>query len=341
MRKTIEANERTKRTYTTYLRDAKGQDEASIDKALSAIRRFEESTRFKDFRQFHIEQAGQFKAALGRSRDERTGKPLSHATVDATLRLVKAFLHWLAGRPGFRSRISYADIEYFNNNTKNARVAHTQREIPYPSLEQAFRAFDAMPNRTDLDRRDKALFAFFMLTGVRVGAVSSLRLKHVNLEDGHVFQDARQVRTKNAKTIHTWFFPVDPTYRTCLDDWVTHLRHVKLFGPEDALFPKPEMGLSDGGGFAVTGLSREGYSDGARLNGIIRNAFAVVQMPEYTAHSFRKTLAMYGDQTCRNMEEMKAWSMNLGHENIATTVGSYMPVSRQRQGELIKNLGKA
>jgi integrase len=340
MRKTIEANERTKRAYTIYLRNAKGRDEATIDKALSAIRRFEESTRFKDFRQFHIEQAGRFKAALDRSRNKRTGKQLSHATVDATLRLVKAFFHWLAGRAGFKSRISYADVEYFNNNSKNARVAHARRDIPYPSMQQAIRAFDGMPHGTDLERRDKALFAFFMLTGARAGAVASLRLKHINLVEGHVFQDARQVQTKFSKSIHTWFFPVYPAYRACLEDWVTYLRSVKLFGPEDALFPKPDMGLSDGGGFAVIGLSRKGYSSGAKLNGIIRNAFAMVQMPEYTAHSFRKTLALHGDHVCQNMEQMKAWSLNFGHENIATTVGSYMPVSRQRQGELIKKLGK-
>ena len=38
------------------------------------------------------------------------------------------------------------------------------------------------------------------------------------------------------------------------------------------------------------------------------------------------------------MEEHKAWSQNLGHENIATNVSAYMPVGHERQGELIKNL---
>jgi integrase len=45
----------------------------------------------------------------------------------------------------------------------------------------------AMPFRTDFEKRDKALFAFLMLTGVRVRAVASLKIKHVNVEMRHVF----------------------------------------------------------------------------------------------------------------------------------------------------------
>jgi hypothetical protein len=38
------------------------------------------------------------------------------------------------------------------------------------------------------------------------------------------------------------------------------------------------------------------------------------------------------------MEEWKAWSMNLGHENMATTFNSYLPVSQERQMELIARM---
>jgi len=337
MRKFNEANERTKRNYFTYLKQAKGQDEKSIDKVAAAILRFETSANFKPFKSFHIEQAGKFKTFLQKARHSRTGKPLSLSTIDAILRLVKSFFHWLAGQPGYKSKITYSDVEYFNNNSKNARAAHTQRPIPYPSMEQAFHAFQAMLEGDDIERRNKALFAFLMLTGARDGAVASLRLKHINLFDGHVFQDGREVKTKNSKTIDTWFFPVSSAYRDCFESWVEYLREDKLFGAEDALFPKPMMELRSGR-FAVSGLSRDCYSSAALFNKIIRSAFAMVQLPQYTPHSFRKTLALFGDQKCENLEQMKAWSMNLGHENLATTVSAYMPVSPQRQGELIKKL---
>lgn len=335
-----EDNERIKRDYVIYLKEAKGQDEKSIDKTLAAILRFEESTSFKPFRQFHIDQARKFKTALTKARNQRNGKPLSHSTIDATLRLTKGFFHWLAGRPGFKSRISYADVEYFNNNAKAARVAHAVREIPYPSMKQALHAFQAMPEGAELERRDKAMFAFFMLTGARDGAVASLRLKHVDLTEGVVHQDAREVKTKNAKSFSTWFFPVDAAYRDCFESWVRYLREDKLFGPQDALFPKPAMEAKAGHGFVIAGLSREGYANGGKANEIVRNAFAMVQMPEYTPHSFRKTLAHYGNEICPDMELFKAWSMNLGHEHLATTVSAYLPVTPQRQRDLIRGLAE-
>lgn len=338
MRTINEDNERIKRAYTTYLEQAQGLDEKTTDKVLADIHRFEQSTSFKPFKKFHIEQAVKFKKALERARNRHTGKPLSLSTIDATLLTLRKFFHWLAGQPGFKSRISYADSDYFRNNRKDARAAHARRDIPYPSMQEAFHAFQAMPSGAEFEKRDKALFAFFMLTGARVGAVASLKLKHINLEDRHVYQDAREVKTKNAKTIDTWFYPVDPAYLESFTEWVTYLREVKFFGPEDALFPKPLIGRAAEGGFTVLGLSREPYSNGAKLNATIRNAFAMVQSPEYTPHSFRKTLAMHGNEACENMEQLKAWSMNMGHENLVTTVNSYMPVNRHRQRELIGGL---
>ncbi len=339
MNRYVEENERIKRDYAIYLRHAKGQDDTSIDKARAAIRRFEDSTKFKPFKKFHRQQAVDFKDFLNRQKNVKTGRPLGFSTVDATLRLVKGFFHWLVSRTGFKRVLSYADVEYFNNTLKAGRVAHAKRDIPYPSMQQAAHAFQTMPFDTEFEMRDKALFAFFMLTGARDGAVATLRLKHVNLELGRVFQDPREVKTKAAKAIKCQFFPVGRAYRECFAAWVTYLREDKLFGPEDALFPKALVGVVEGRGFANLGLARSGFSSGAKLNTIIRGAFAAVQMPQYTPHAFRKTLTHFGSEVCKTPEEFKAWSMNLGHDNVATTINSYLPVTTERQMELIRNLG--
>ena len=143
------------------------------------------------------------------------------------------------------------------------------------------------------------------------------------------------MRTKNGKTIETWFFPVDPMYRAAFEAWVGYLREERLFGPGDALFPKVEVGVRDRR-FTRLGLSREPYANAQTIRAVVRGAFAAVGLPEYTPHSFRKTLAMLGDKFCQTMEQRKAWSRNLGHEHLATTVSAYMPVSRERQGELLR-----
>ena len=337
-RKFNEDNERIKRQYMQFLREAKRCDQTTVDKVAEAILRFERGTGFKPFKRFHIEQSMSFKRQLGADKNTRTGKPLSKATIDGTLRAVKAFVAWLAGQPGYRSRITYADAEYFNLNAKDARVAHAERDAPYPTMEQCRHAFSQMPSATDIERRNRALFAFLMLTGARDGAIASLRLKRVDLVEGCVYQDARDVNTKAAKTFTTWFFPVDSSYLECFRAWVIYLRQNLLFGHEDALFPKPQMGLVDGG-FAALGLSRDTYANAGKIREVIKAAFLAAGLPVFAPHSFRKTLVKFGDQRCQTREQFKAWSLNLGHDSVVTTISAYCPVSSERQAELIRALG--
>jgi integrase/recombinase XerD len=336
-RKHDEENERIKRRYLQFLREAKRSDPATVDKAAEAILRFERGTGFKPFKRFHIEQAITFKRQLEAARNERNGAPLSKATINGTLRAVKAFVLWLAGQPGYKSRIAYADAEYFNLNAKDARIAHAERDTPFPTMEQCRHAFEQMLETTPLQHRDKALFAFLMLTGARDGAMASLRLKHIDLAGACVHQDARDVKTKFAKSFTTWFFPVDEAYLQCFQAWVLFLRKELLFGPADALFPKPKQGLQDGL-FVTTGLSRDTYGNASRIRAVIHGAFANVGLPAFGPHSFRKTLGILANAHCKTPEQFKAWSMNLGHENIATTLSAYCPVSTARQGELIKGM---
>lgn len=60
-----------------------------------------------------------------------------------------------------------------------------------------------MPESSEIQRSDKAMFAFVMITGAPVSVVASLRMKHINLVDGLVFQDGHEVKTNGSKTITT------------------------------------------------------------------------------------------------------------------------------------------
>jgi integrase/recombinase XerC len=209
------------------------------------------------------------------------------------------------------------------------------------SVEQCAHAFNSMPSATLTQRRNRAAFALLMLTGARDGALASLRLKHVDLIEGQIFQDARDVRTKNSKTFYTWFYPVDDMYLACFTDWVNMLRKDMLFGPNDALFPKPKIEVVAGIGFQTTGLTGEIYANASAFRQIIKAAFVDAGMQAFAPHSFRKTLVKYGDKVCTTREQFKAWSMNLGHDSIDTTLTSYLQISVDRQGELIKGLKRA
>ncbi len=52
------SNERVKREYFTYLKEAQRYSEATVDAVAKALARFETDTRFRDFRTFRRELAG-------------------------------------------------------------------------------------------------------------------------------------------------------------------------------------------------------------------------------------------------------------------------------------------
>lgn len=336
MMKHSPANERIKRDYFHYLVEARGRDEATIDGVAKSLARFEESTRAKDFKRFHREQAVAFKTKLGQAVNSRTGERISKATMHSTLRDLRAFFFWLAHLPGFKSHIAYADADYFNLSDKDVMVARARREKHVPTSIQVDHVLAAMPTDTVLARRDRALIAFTALTGARVGALASFQLGHVDLADGFVDQDARVVQTKFAKTFRTYFMPVGNSALAIVSDWVNELTRDHLWGLNDPLFPSTAMGLSPEGGFEASGIARHGWATTAPIRDIFKRAFAAAGLPYFNPHSFRDMLVRHAMALNLSPEAMKAWSQNLGHSDVLTTFTSYGGVPAHRQGELIR-----
>ena len=88
-----------------------------------------------------------------------------------------------------------------------------------------------------------------------------------------------------------------------------------------------------------SGLDRKHWSSAGPIRAIFKGAFAAAGLPYFNPHSFRKTLALLGGHICKSPEEYKAWSQNLGHENVLTTFSSYGDVARHRQAQIIRALG--
>lgn len=61
-------------------------------------------------------------------------------------------------------------------------------------------------------------------------------------------------------------------------------------------------------------------------------------MPYFNTHSFRKMLVTSGQTICQTPQEFKAWSQNLGHEDVLTTLYVYGGVQEHRQGEIFEQL---
>ena len=332
-------NERVKRRYLVFLRDAKGRDDSSIDAAAGAIERFEDYIKSRDFRKFHIEQARAFKDHLAVAINAQTGKPLSASTVHATLAALKAFFIWLADQPGYASRIKYADAEYFNPPDNLSRTATARRFKICPTLAQVRAMLDAMPKETEIEKRDHALVAFAILSGARDRAIVSFRLKHIDIEHGLIEQDARDVRTKRAKTFTTWFFPVGDDIRQIVVDWVAFLRGERGFGPDDPLFPKTLVAPGDDLAFRAVALDRAPWANANPVRDIFREACARSGLPYFNPHLLRNTLVQVAYDRKLDAEAFKAWSQNLGHESCLTTFFSYGTIPPTRQAEIMRRLG--
>jgi integrase len=337
MPKYCSENEKVKRAYTFYLQAASGKQDATVEAALRAIVRFEESTGRKPFSKFTVEQARSFRARLV---DETgpNGKPLSAATMTTTLKHLRSFFLWLSREPGFRSKLNPNDANYFTPSDQDRRIAGARREKPVPGLDDIKRVLAAMPFETPIEKRNRAVVAFAILSGARDGALASLRLKHVDLVAGTVFQDARKVNTKRRKTFTSCFFPVGPEALEIIITYIEMLRTELQFGPDDPLFPATLIGQGSDRGFSALGLKRKSWSSTAPIRQIFRDAFGLAGLPYANPHSYRKTLARLGERLCRSPEEWKAWSQNLGHESEATTFVGYGQVPSHRQAEIMRTL---
>jgi integrase len=333
-------NTRIKREYFDYLKEAMRRDEASIDQAAKAIVRFEIAIGHKDFKRFHRQQAVAFKRRMDSEKNVRTGKPLARATVHSTLSALRVFFIWLAGQPGYKSRIAYADADYFNLSENDVRIAKAQREKPVPTLDQVHHVLATMPAGTDIEKRNRALIAVALLTGARGAALASLKLKHIDLAQGSVFQDARDVNTKRRKTFTTWFCPVGGNALQIATEWCDHLRTQLHWGDDDPLFPKTQIGLGEQGGFQAIGLARDHWTGTGPIRNIYKEAFTAAGLPYFNPHCFRNTLVQLGERICTTPEQFKAWSQNIGHEAVLTTLTSYGKVPAARQAELIRGLGQ-
>jgi hypothetical protein len=119
---------------------------------------------------------------------------------------------------------------------------------------------------------------------------------------------------------------------------VRYLREVKLWGNDDPLFPATRIALGATRQFEAAGLEREHWSSAERIRKVFREAFQRAGLPYFHPHSLRKTLSRLGEEVFKSPEDFKAWSQNLGHENVLTTLMSYGKVATDRQGEIIREI---
>lgn len=332
-------NERIKRRYFDFLKEGEGLQPVTIDHTSRAIVEYERSTGWRDFKTFSRTDAIAFRKSLLAGGGKQKAMASSRSTVHSKLLRVEKFHRWLAGEPGFRSRIRYPDVECFSLSLKDQRIAHRRtKEQPTPSLAQVLAAISAMRSGTDVELRDRAILVCLTLTASRVKALTTLQLKHIRRDALGIDFDASDVETKFGKTFTSFFAPFGDQYRQMLLDYAHHLRTLG-WGDEDPLFPKTRQTVDAGRSFVIAGLTKEPWKDTDAARRVCRRGFAVASLPYYSPQAIRRMVIREGEKRCRSVEEFKAWSQNVAHEDTLTTFRNYGEVPFQRQAELVRQLG--
>jgi len=329
-----EKNERIKKQFLAYRKFARQMSDKTLDRELAALERFDVWNRRKPFTEFHIEQAMGFRTHLEQAKSV-SGKPLGKSTLRAILATLREFILWLSQQEGYRSKIRPADADYFKLSRRDEAEARAAPPRPAPSVNQAKRTLSLMPAVTPIDLRNRAVFALLCLTGIRVAALVSLRVKHVDLVEKSVTQNPREVATKFGKCIDTFFVMGFPDAENALAEWLTYLDETALYGPDDPLFPATAVSATYETGFQPNGFERRQWKSTEPVRKIVKAAFDLAGQPNYGPHSFRHMLARHAVNTSSSVAEIVATSQNLGHAGVLTTLLNYGQVSRERQRELV------
>ncbi len=336
-------NEVIKKQFFLYLKEVKGFSKDSIDAYEHGIQLWQECTDNKDFSGFGKQQARTFKQWI-RSRTNRNKEALSLTYIYNVLRRLKGFFEWLSMQPHYKSKINQIDIEHLSLSKKETRIAIQPNKREIPSIEEVIKVIETIKIENDVDRRDRALICFTLLTGARISAIYSMPIMAFDEETLTVDQNPKfGIKTNFSKRIVTTLFPIE--YTKAVDyflDWYRYLKLTKGFTPKDPIFPMSkiengEQNISYHNTGEVVPIFWQS-SNSARK--IFQKRFLDAEVPYYHPHTFRHLVVKEFAKTRLTEEEKKAISQNLGHENTGTTFGSYGygHIEEDRQIEIVKKI---
>jgi integrase/recombinase XerD len=331
-------NERIKRKFFRWLREADGCCDSTITNVEKAVLLYEDFTKHADLATFNPDKAIEFKKWL--SRRQYRGRPISLTTRHAYLRHLSKFFYWLSGQAGYKSRVTPDVVKYLRMGEKEERIATQRIARNYPPLEYVVNLAGSIQIDTEVDLRDRALISFALLSGMRDRAIATLPLGCFDEKDLSVSQNPKQgVQTKFSKYIPSTLFRFNEELVDHVIGWVRHLKQ-KGFGSQDPMFPRSKL---------EQGPERSSFEKPAEVEalywqgtGAIRRIFREraqnAGLPYYPPHTFRHTAIGLALKHCRTGDQIKAISQNFGHEHIATTLSSYANYDTAKLGEIIRKI---
>ena len=317
-------NEQAKRGFFEHLRGAKGFSEDSVNDYADAIGQWQIFSGGEDFATFDKSKAVAYCDWLTRRATKTPDGKLKPATRYHYLRRIKEFFMWLAAQPEYSQKLVKADADFLRISKKDMQIVLSGTTREMPTLEEVQKVIGSIEPTNEVAMRDRALICFALITGCRITATISLKMKSFDKTTHRIFQNpADGVRTKNSKTIITTFFPIgwDEPRRYFLE-WYEHLES-KGFAPDEPIFPATSSEISTKKAYSKDSISRSFWSASGSARKIFEKRCENAGVKYYHPHSYRHLVVSLMSKMRLTEEEKRAISLTLGHENIGTTFGAY------------------
>ena len=314
---------------------AERHTEKTIDRHLQSIRLLEDTIGQKSFDRLTEADVAKCRDTLKKALAADGDHSLSKSTVQHHASHIRAFLEWLLKQDGYKRLPN--DLPEYMVLPKAACAASIPTESrPYPTIEEAKGMLHALPNRTLIQNRDRAIFALAFLGALRADTLISLRFGDVDLQRRKIIQDARRSRTKNGKSLIIAWFPIPIEFEEAVKNWSKTLQDAG-FEKDDAFFPDAGI-LKNGFKFAkmrgaLVGTMRSKHA----VTQAFKAASANCKQP-YTPHSAKHTIAHERDVRSLTNEQRRAWSQNMGHENEQITETYYAKMSDDKRFDVLENI---
>lgn len=315
-------NEQIKREFFEHLRGADGFAESSVNSFAEAVAMWQAFTDNDDFANFNKTKALDFRNWLQTKETNTESGKLSLVTQYSYLRRVKRFFKWISDQPHYHNKVSKNDVEFLRLSKGDARVARQGTTKQMPTFEEAKSIIESIEIKNVIDMRDRAVICFAMVTGIRISAITTLRMKNFDPEKKLIDQNpADGVKTKNSKKILTTFFPIgwEEPERYFME-WYEYLKK-EGFRPDDPIFPATlQKSVSN---YSKNEVAHSFWSGTGAARKIFEKRCKDADLPYFHPHSFRHLVVNIMSKTRLTEEEKRAISLNLGHANVGTTFGSY------------------
>lgn len=264
-------------------------------------------------------------------RDGREGQ-LSRVYLTKLIRTARRFFRWIAVRDSQYRKISSVYIE----TLKVPPVIDVPVEREAVTIEE-IRAIAQADARNLREQRIRAAAVFLFLSGMRVGAFSTLTLETVDLGELTVKQwPSKGVRTKNRKHATTYLLNV-PELLEVVQEWDSFLRgHLPPTGLWFAAL-EPSTGDLD----LTVNAKDVGRYRHVKVRRDLRTWLTRVGLPYHSPHKFRHGHATYSLERANSIADLKAVSQNLMHSNLKTTDELYAILGDDQVRERILRLGRS